>query len=260
MKKYLGLLLAMCCIHSTYSQPSNGSMNITPDEYENKKSLSIGFTYQNLAISNLNKQLDQNGYGPAGTGITCVSVQSSVRYKNGLGFFYGADFGLDAENKDVPKYKKAQYYRIEAGATYRAFELQHLACFAHVGFGYGVYTLRLYDRAADTSFNNYLAGSADGKRMQTDMFGMSVGLQSRIYLGKSPYLGLGGGCIIPFNKTTWRHDGGELQESPAVPLATWYAQVKLGIEFRRKITRLKNEHYAESKEKAVKIPDNLLQL
>lgn len=249
MKKYFGLLLAACGSWPAFAQPSS-SGPLLPVEYENRKSLSIGFTYQHMELNNLNTLLEQSGYGSLAPGVSCISIVNSVHYNDGLGFFYGADLGLNAEGGNNTKYKKSHYYRGEAGIEYRALKLQHLACFAHLGLGYGAYTLRLYDRAPDTSMNSYIKGSADGKRMQTGIFGVNIGFQSRIYLGRSPYLGFGAGCMIPFGTTTWRHDGGSFEEAPAILPGTWYAQVKLGLEFHRKIIRLKNDEEAGDRQKA----------
>ncbi len=116
MKHLLIAILLLLCAQCAFSQTGP----ILPQEYENRKSLSIGITYQNLNLRGLNALLEPAGYGSVTEGITCVSVSNNVRYNNGLGFFYSGDFGLDNEDNKTIRYKKYQYYRMEAGLEYRA--------------------------------------------------------------------------------------------------------------------------------------------
>ncbi len=110
-----------------------------------------------------------------------------------------------------------------------------------MGIGYSTYTLRLYDGVHDSTVSGYIQGGADARRLQAGIAGLNVGMQSRVLLGKSLFLGFGGGCVVPLGRADWNHDGDDFTDAPSVQLATWYAQAKVGVEFRRKITRLKDD-------------------
>ena len=239
MKQFILALLVIAAAYPSAAQPSDLR---TTWEYEHTKLISVGYTYQHLSLKNFNSLLEQNGYGAAEEGMSCLTVTNTVYLEGKLGFYYSGDFGSASQGDNtLPKYKNTSYLHGEVGVQYRAIRSRYLEGAATMGIGYGFYTVRLYDRAADSSINSYVSGPADAKRMQTSLPGINIGVQARLHLNAAPWIGIGGGCIIPLGTSVWQQDSGNFQEAPAVLLGTWYTQIKLGFAFHRRIIHLPQE-------------------
>ena len=190
--------------------------------YLNRKTISIGYTENGINTGVLNGLLTTAGYTAVPASVGTVTLHAGSDFGTRFGVFSDADIGLTNKRKFGDKRTCFQYNRFYVGGEYTMLRKGHLELLGRLAISYMTATLRLYDTLADTSsFTNYLNGTADAKRFQTEIAGIDAGIQMRLRAPhNNSFIGVRAGYILAIGANTWNHDAGHFGGAPRTPIGS----------------------------------------